>query len=524
MLRCIPGLIAIILFSCSGPKQETGGLLYRLSTSPVSLDPAVATDAASNAIIQEIFDGLVGLDPQSGRVVAGLAEKWEISANGRVFAFDLRSGAKFHNGRIVTAQDVRYSFERILDPKTRCPRTWVLEPIEGSKDFMAGANPHLAGIEVLDSTRLLIRTSEPFVPFLSHLAMEIASIVPREEIEKLGEGFGRNPVGTGPFRMERFIPDVEIVLSRFAEHFGTISGLERIRYLVVPNDVVAYEQYKSGGLEFLSPLPTGQVEQARQAMPGEFHSWPILELRYLGFNMEKELLRDHPGLRQAASLAIDRAGIARIIYEDVVRPACGILPPGLEAAIEDTTCIAMDTARAKALLASEGFPNGAGLPELVLLYNSRDIESRLWQFVKANLEAVGFRIQLKSLEWGSYLEAVRRGECDLFRGSWVADYPDPHNFLYVLFHSGNAGAAGNYSRYSNPDYDQLVEKAKGAVEDSVRVALYQQAEAMIKRDLPVCPLFFGGDAILVKSKYEGFTPSIQGVWATQLNQLSAKAQ
>jgi peptide/nickel transport system substrate-binding protein/oligopeptide transport system substrate-binding protein len=239
-------------------------------------------------------------------------------------------------------------------------------------------------------------------------------------------------------------------------------------------------------------------------------------------NMEKEVFKNHPGIREAISLSIDRDGISKIIYEDLVTPACGILPPGILVSQNDTLCKTRNLQKAKQLLAQEGFEKGATLPELTLLYNNKEMENRLWQFVKANLEEAGFKIKLKSLEWGAYLEAVRAGECDLFRGSWVADYPDPHNFLFILFYSQNAGSAGNYSRYKNPDYDEMVENAKTEINDSLRILLYRQAENMIKKDLPVCPLFFGGDAVLLKKEWEGFIPSAQGVWATPLNLLKKK--
>ena len=509
---------AVLLLSCS-EKVDKAEFVYRLSSSPVSLDPAHAVDAAANAVVQEIYDGLVRIDPASGKIVPCIAESWDASEDGKVWIFHIKPDVKFHNGRSVTAEDFRYSFERVLNPKTRCPRTWVLEPVDGSKEFMEGRSDNVKGIKVIDSLTLKLSLYEPFAPFLSQLAMEIASVVPKEEVEKRETGMRFYACGTGPYVLKKFVPDVEISLEAFPQYHMGAPDVKKILFKVIPNDVVAYEQYKTGALDFLNPIPTGQVKAARKKFREDYHQWAILELRYLGINMEKKLFREHPGIRKAISLSIDRPAIADVIYEGVVEPACDILPPGLPASRVDTTCRKRNVSLAKELLAREGFPGGKGLPELTLLYNARDIEARLWQFVKSNLEETGFRIKLKSLEWGSFLNAVRKGECDLFRGSWVADYPDAHNFMYVLFNSGNFGAAGNYSRYSNPEYDRISERAKVAVNDSVRIALYLKLQDIIKRDVPVCPLFYGGDAVLLKKKWQGFVPSAQGAWAVPLNLL-----
>jgi oligopeptide transport system substrate-binding protein len=508
---------ALLLFC--GAAKDPNLFCYRLSSGPVSLDPALASDANSAAVVQEIFDGLVEINPQTGTIVPAVAERWEVLDSGKAWVFHIRPGVRFHNSRLVNAGDFLYSFERALNPKTRCPRTWVLEPILGANDFMSGKTPTVSGIQVLDSLTLKITLEKSFIPFLSHLCMEIASVVPKEEVERWGNEFGFHPVGAGPYKLAKFAPDMEIDLEAFNAYYRPKAQIAKIKYQIVPNDVVAYEQYKSGFLDFLSPVPTGQIASARKIFGNEFHQWPIQELRYLGMNTQKGVLKEHPALRQAISCAIDRKAISNIIYEGVVQPACGILPPGIMASQNDTLCYARNLEKAKELLGREGFPNGKGLPTLTLLYNSREIETRLWQFVKSNLEEAGFSIQLKSLEWGSYLDAVRKGEGDLFRGSWVADYADPHNFLFVLFYSKNAGAAGNYSRYNNPSYDQLVEQAQITSDGTKRQALYQQAEQIIKTDVPICPLFFGGDAILLKNTWSGFTPSVQGVWATPLWQM-----
>lgn len=511
-------LFFVHLFGCGSPPPEDA-FRYRLSTTPVSLDPAHAVDAAGLTVIQELFDGLVAMDAVTGEAVPCIASSWEISESGKVWKFLLKDSVFFHNGDKMTADDFCYSFERVLDPKTRCERTWVLEPLLGAKEFMAGSAAHIKGIRVPDSLTLELELAEPFAPFLSHLAMEIASVVSPRAAKKQGKNFGRHPCGTGPYQLEEYLYDNKITLKAFAKHHQGEPAVGKIEYRVVPNDLVAYEQYKSGKLDLLNPVPSGQVSIIRKKRSVEFRQWPILELRYLGMNLEKEPFKSHPKVRKAVSLALNRKGISETIYEGVVQPACRILPPGLGGSEADTSCAAYLPDSAKQLLREAGFPDGKGLPELTLLYNSREIETRLWQYVKACLEETGFKIKLKALEWGTFLEAVRNGECDLFRGSWVADYPDPHNFLHVLFYSENKGSAGNYSRYSNPAYDTVVEKAKTETDPAIRKSLYQKAEEMIRRDVPVCPLFFGGDAVLFSKAYAGFITPSQGVWAVPLDRI-----
>ncbi len=506
-------LVSVTGFFCAS-KSTGNEFVYRVSSSPVTLDPALSVDASSNAIISELYDGLVEINPKDGKIVPCIAESWKVSKDGMTWIFKIKNGIKFHNNKTVNAYDVKYSLERILKPSTRCPRTWVLEPIKGAKEFMAGESNTVAGINIIDSLTVKISLKEPFAPFISHLAMTIASIVPN------GSNDLRNkPCGTGPFELERYVRDVEIVLSSFDKYYGKRASIKKVVFRVVPNDIVAYEQYKAGEIDFLNPVPSGLVISVRKKFPNEFHKWPIMELRYLGMNMDKQIFKEHPGLRKAISLAVDRKGIAKIIYEDVVAPTCNIIPPGLRGYVLDTTCYRRNLKLAKEYLKKEGFENGDGLPELTLLYNSKEVESRLWQFVKANLEEAGFKIKLKSLEWGTFLSAVRKGECDLFRGSWVADYPDAHNFMYILFNSKNCGAAGNYSRYNNKEYDKISEQAKVLSDNNKREKMYLKLQKIIKNDMPVCPLFFGGDAILLKEKWKGFIPSVQGAWAVPLNYL-----
>ena len=454
--------------------------------------------------------------------VGALARNWEVAEDGLTFRFHLRADALFHHGRRVMASDVVYSFKRLLDPANASPRPWILAPLEGAGAFSRGEADSVSGLWAESDSVVALRLAEPFAPFIAQLTMTAASIVPREEVERLGPNdFGQLPVGSGPFRFVSWQHDNLLVLERDRNAPAVIGGaqVERLEFQIVPNLSVAYEKYRAGELDLLDALPPGQVGLVRKRTPRELHVWPGLSVRYLGFNLGREPFRNNAALRQAFNYAVSKEAITGVLGEGVDEVSTGAVPPGLPGHDPDLKGYSYDPDRARALLAEAGYPEGRGLGDITLLYNNDPVDRRVCEFVQACLSEIGVRVRLKSLEWAAFLAAIRAGEADMFRGSWIADFPDAHNFLFTMFHSANWGDPGNYTRYSNPEVDRLLERALAEVDPELRAGIYRQVERIISGDAPWIFLYHPGQIALLKERWQGAVFPALGVWALPLERL-----
>lgn len=480
------GLVLGVALPAGGESPRRGGT-YQFSlgpSDPPSLDPAHVTDTTSHAVVSELFDGLVEFDPQM-RVRPAIAERWEIAADGRTYRFFLRKGVRFQNGREVSAEDFRYSFLRVLDPKTKSERTWILDRLEGATDFLGGKTADVQGIRVRDRYTLELRLGERFPPFLALLAYPAAMVVPREAVEQAGADFSTRPVGTGPFRLTEWRRDDRLVLTANPDYFRGRPHLDRIVFRIIPEDLTRLQEFKAGTLHH-SDVPAGLYQSivADPALRGRLHSQSILGIQAVRLNVEVPPFAGNRKLRQAFNHAVDKEAFARVIMEGRVKPAAGILPPGMPGYSGGLAGYPFDRARAGQLLAEAGFPEGKGLPPLALHYNTSLTNRRLAEFVQAQLAEVGVKVELAALDWPAYLKLVDAGQTQMHRMGWIADYPDPENFLTVLFHSRNIGARGNTSRYRNPEVDALLDRADRTMGEAERVRLYQQAERRIVEDAP----------------------------------------
>ena len=523
---------AMVILCCSDSSPNRGApagdspIVFRLRIpgDPPSLDPIHSVDLVSQAVVCKLFDPLVRLDAETGSVVGALAETWEIADSGRTFSFVLRKGVRFHNGRPVTAGDVRYSFERLLDPASAGKRPWILLPVRGASDFRAGRAETVEGIETQGDSLVTLRLESPFAPFLVQLTMVGASIVPREEVERPKRAnFGEHPVGTGPFRFIEWQHDNRIRLERNPDYPllpMPTGGVERVDFVVVPNISVAFEKYRAGELDLLDQLPPGQVALARKRFAGQLHIWPGLSVRYLGFNFTRRPFKDNRLLRQAFNYAVNKQAICEVLGEGIDVVSVGAVPPALAGHGGESSGYPYDPDRARALLAQAGYPEGRGLEEITLLYNNDPVDRRFCEFVQACLDEIGVKVRLKCLEWAAFLAAIRAGEAQMFRGSWVGDFPDAHNFLYTLFHSANWGDAGNYTRFSHSGVDSLCLVALQSTDPEQRAALYREVERIVSYQAPWIFLFHPGQVALLKAHWRGAAFPAVGIWAFPLERIT----
>jgi oligopeptide transport system substrate-binding protein len=484
-------------------KTPSGGTYRRpLGNDPTTLDPPRITDLYAVAVANQVFDSLVEFDVHLN-VLPALAQSWSASRDGLVWSFNLRQGVKFHHGREMIAADVVYSLARLLDPAVGSPRFWLLDKVKGAAEFREGKTKTLEGMKAVDRYTVQITLSEPFAPFISVLGLPHVGIVPREEVERLGVDFGHAPVGTGPFRFVRWERGQEIILEVNEHYFRKPPTLDRIRFIIFPgnpaNDMLA--AFERGELEE-SPIPSDRRQELLEDPRYRVFRKPTLSLMLLGFNLARPPF-DRREVRQAFNYAIDKVHLNQEIRENRFIVAKGILPPGMPGYNPEIQDYSYDPEKAKVLLGQAGFPGGTGFPITTLWQGSKSAVARQdYQAIQQYLGRIGVQVDLKELDdWPTFRQSLQQGKPEIFRYAWFADYPDPDNFLYPLFHSKSQT---NYFRYHNAVVDRLLDDARRETGDLRRVKLYREAEQLILQDAP--------GVMLLHFTYEGlFKPYVEGV-------------
>lgn len=493
-------LFSLILFlSCSHKNDRLDGFLYlRLNNNPTTLDPAHIVDVMGGIISAKIFNGLVRFGEDLS-IKSDIAESWTVSKNHRKYRFRLKRGVLFSNGREVTAGDFKYSFERVLNPKTKSPNTWVLSKIKGAKEFIDGKSEKVEGIKIIDDFTLELTLREPFAPFLGLLAMTAAYVVPKEDVEKWGEDFGMHVSGTGPFILEEWRHGRDLKLKAREDYFEGKPKIKGIVYRIIPEDLTAVAEFEAGNLDAIG-IPSAEFRHYTKSpkWKDKVVSYTGMNTYYLGMNCEKPPLSNLL-LRQAISYAIDREKILKTVYEGRGVLAKGPIPPlllpthipfannppipplekGGEGGFEKgrgNIGYTYDPEKAKEILRKAGYPEGFSIK----IYITADQEVLdVVEAIQHYLGKVGINAKITQLEWSAYKEALNRGEPDAFWISWWADYPDPENFLFPLFHSSNWGPGGNRTRFKDDEVDRIIEQAQREMNPENRYRLYEKAERRI---------------------------------------------
>jgi peptide/nickel transport system substrate-binding protein/oligopeptide transport system substrate-binding protein len=308
-------------------------------------------------------------------------------------------------------------------------------------------------------------------------------------------------------------------IDAFPDYHGEKAGIPRVDFEVVPDLGVALMKLVVGELDLVNETPPGQFEVIKKKYGKFVKTWPYLRNEYIGFNLTRPPFKGNLKLRQALSWAVDRQGIVDTMHEGAGMPATGILPPGIKGRNEEITGYGFDLSKAAKLLTEAGYPGGKGLPPLTLWYNMNETHQQIAQYVQSTFRKIGVNIQLKSLDWPAYLKACDNFEPDLFRMGWVADIPDADNFLYILLNTAQAGAPGNYSGYSNPEFDRLTNEARVELDENRRIRLYRQAERIAIEDACWIMLLYPMQRLLFNPEYEGLVFPKQGDFRIPLERL-----
>jgi len=476
---------------------------------PITLDPAISADMSSHTYVMHIFSGLVRLD-QELNIVPDIAESLpEESPDGKTYTFYLRQGVKFHSGRGVTAADFKYSWERACDPDTGSgTAATYLGDIVGAKDMLAGEAGEISGVEVIEDYTLRVTIDAPKAYFLDKLAYPTAFVVDRANVES-GEDWWREPNGTGPFKLREWEPGQRLILERSQVYYGEPARLQRVIFSLVAEEPMAL--YETGQIDVV-PVYLAYIDQVRDEtnpLHQELAVTPELSLYYIGFNTVQPPF-DDVNVRRAFCLAVDKERIAEVILRDMVNEADGILPPGMPGYNQALEGLDYDVEQAKELIADSRYGDVSNFPPITLTVGGygNSIPSYLGAIIQEWDQNLGVEISVRQLEPENFIYNLKQEKDEIFTMGWISDYPDPHNFLDILFYTGSEV---NICEYSNPTLDALLDQAAIEQDGVVRLAMYQQAEQLVVDDAPCLPLWHGTNYILVEPYVKGYELNPLGI-------------
>jgi len=538
---------AFVLASCGKVAQveESRSVLrMNLIAGLRSLDPAYAGDQSAWWMTAQLFNNLVEFDTAL-QLQPSLATHWEVMDSGRTYLFHLRRDVYFHphaafgldSTRQVVAEDVRFSFERICDPEVAARGFWIFNgKVQGADSFHDGKSTRVDGFQAVDDSTFLIRLVRPYPAFLARLAMPYGSIVPKEVVKSEGKDFGSRPVGTGPFRFKSWKSGRSLVLLRNHRYWEKDASGRQLPYLdavqirFITERLTEFVELCQGRLDFVNGMDKTTRDEfflldgsVRPRYSEQFivRMEPTLNTEFLAILVDTTLpvARNHPlGLkkvRAAINYAINRDELVQHVLNGQGTPAyAGIVPQGMPGFQPSRVHgFTFSPEKAAQNLKEAGYPGGKGLPPLIL--KSNPAYQAVMEYIQKSLERVGIQVKIDNMDSPTLREQAGKGELNLWRASWMADYPDAENYL-GLFHSGNIPPQGaNRTRFSNSEYDRLFELHASTLEDSLRFNLQVKMENILLEEAPVVLLYYD-KMVRISSKW------VQGLETNAMNMLILK--
>jgi oligopeptide transport system substrate-binding protein len=520
-LAAIAFLGSWLVPACRNEQDKSAFFRYNEQVGIATLDPAFAKNQSIMWAAHQLYNTLVEIDSQL-HIVPSLAKSWQVSEDKKTYTFLLRDDVYFHDsevfpngkGRKMTAQDVVFSLRRIQDKTTASSGAWIFnDRVDSAKGFVA-----------LNDSMIAVHLVRPFNPILGILSMQYCSIIPKEAVERYGKDFRRHAVGTGPFMLTAWEEGQALMMRRNPNYFEKDADGNRLPYLpgihvsFLDSRATEFLSFQQGKLDFVNDIDPSFKDEVLSKKGALKQHWagkivlnksPYLNIEYIGILVDSsnELVVNSPlrsrAVRQAINHAFDRQKMMLYLRNSIGTAAnSGFVPTGLPSFNADLVPgYNYDLAKSRALLQQAGF--GKNMPSVTLL--TVPIYADLGSFIARELEEVGIKVKVEAIQKSLLLELTSNSKAPLFRGSWVADYPDAENYLSV-FYSKNP-APPNYTRYKNPAFDALYEKALQEVNDSARYHLYRQMDQLIVQDAPVIPLWYDMAIHLVQPGILDFKPN-----------------
>jgi len=537
---------AMALSGCGGSKsggaksgdttQTAAGkkiLTIQLGPDVESIDPALNSAVDGANYILFAFDNLLKMD-KDGKVVPGLAEKYEVSDDQLTWTFHLRDGLKWSDGSALTADDFVYSWQRLVDPSVAAPYAQtVLGMVEGYDDAIGrpdadgnttvDPDPTKLKVEAPDEKTLIVHMAKP-TPYFDKLAAFVSlSPVKKDVVEANPDGWSIDPktyISTGPFKLTGWEPGSYLMFEKNENYWDADSiKLDGIKCLLMQDQNATFSAYESGDALMIKDVPTQEITTLKDR--SDFHIDPILGTYYLDLNTTLDEFKD-PKVREALSLALDRKYISETITAGTYTPASGFVSEGVtdwngtawQDNITDKSAYinidehAGNLAKAKELLKEAGYENGVGLPEMVYSTNDASYHKKIAEYLQQAWGELGLKVQVNIVEWKSFTPQRRSGNYQIARDGWVMDYNDPSNILELAL----TGNGNNNAKYSNPEFDALMSKAATEKDPQTRFGYLHQAEDFIMKDTAMVPLLYYNDFYLQSDKITGSWHSPDGFW------------
>lgn len=486
--------LAALLLSATPAVAQNKTFVYCSEASPSSFNPQLATDGPSfNASSRPIYNRLADFERGGTKVIPSLAEKWEVSKDGKQVTFKLRKNvqwqetAYFKPTRPFNADDVVFTFNRMLDAKHPFHKVGG-----GVYEYFTSMDMHklITKVEKVDDNTVRFTLVRPEAPFIANMAMDFASILSAEYGDKLlaaktPEKMDIEPVGTGPFVWKSYRKDNEIRFDANPNYFEGKAKIDKLVFAITKDPNVRIQKLKRGECHFVAEPPPADVKALKADAKISVLEQEGLNVGYLSFNVEKAPFNKLE-VRQAINHALNRQSYIDAIYLGNATIAKNPIPPTMWSYNQKTQDYAYDIAKAKELLAKAGMPNGF---ETNLWYMpvSRPYNpngKKMAEMMQADLAKVGIKANLVTYDWGAYLDKARAGEHTMLLAGWTGDNGDPDNFMSVLLSCEAAKNGSNYSRWCNQSYEKLIDAAKATPDQKKRTSLYQEAQTIFKKDAP----------------------------------------
>jgi len=529
---------AMALAGCGGGSKsakKVSGKILTIEMGPEveSIDPALNTTNDGANYLTYLFDNLLRTD-KDGKVVPSLAQKYEVSDDGLTWTFHLRDGLKWSDGSDFTANDFVYSWQRMVDPEVAAPYAeTVLGMVEGYEDAIG--NPDANGnttttpdvtklkVEAPDDKTFVVHMAKP-TPYFDKLATFAAlSPVKKDVVESNPDGWTLDPktyISTGPFKLAEWKSGSYLMLEKNENYWNKDAvKLDGIKCLLMEDQNAAFSAYESGDALMIKDIPTQEITTL-QKRP-DYRLDPQIGTYFIDLNNTLDEFKDAK-VRRALSLALDRKYISETITAGTYTPAKGFVPQGVsdwdgsswyDHLTDPSVYINVDDyqgnlAKAKELLKEAGHENGAGLPTIVYSTNDQSYHKKIAEYLQQVWGELGVKVEVNIVEWKSFTPQRRSGNYQAARDGWVMDYNDPSNILQLT----STGNGNNSSKYSNPEYDALLEKAANEADPQTRFGYFHQAEEMLMRDMGVTPLLYYNEMYLQSDKIKDSYHTTDGIW------------
>lgn len=486
-----------LALSAGALSANAAELRVNIPADPAMVDPITYSELVAGDILQNVYEGFVGLDSE-GNIVPGLATSWTAHDDNLGFTFKLREGVKFHSGRPFTAKDVKYTFEELLRPGNKAGLgADYLTAVVGADEFVAGTADEISGVKIIDDHTVDVSFTKPDVLFPIYPFYFMDSGI----VEELGpEWYLKASAGTGPFKFVAWNRGQDVKLAANEDYWGGAPKIDGVDFLIVPSGDTAVSQYEAGELDvvYADPATVRRILKDPQ-FEGQTLDAPAAQMQYLGMNGTVYKPFADPRVRHAVCIAIDRDAMVKGLYENAAYPGLGIIPPGVAGFDPNREPIKYDPELAKQLLAEAGYPNGEGMPP-VKITSTEPNKNDLAYYASQLNKVLGMQIEIEVVERGNFIKGMNAGEVAFFPWGWSADYKDALTFLNPMWHSGSKF---NRPRWSNAEYDALVDKALQTPDEKARIELYKQAEDVARADWGPCPTTVRKQLVLKKPNVEG---------------------